>query len=67
MRENGERMIEFFNNAAHVVNARKLDSPTRWTIVYGYRNPGEESTARCVTEEFEQNPHPGTEQLVSLY
>ena len=56
-----------WTHAAHAVNARKLDSPTRWTIVYGYRNPGAESPARNITTEFEQNPYPGTEQLVSLY
>ena len=59
--------ILMWTHAAHAVNARKLDSPTRWTIVYGYRNPGVESPARNITTEFEQNPYPGTEQLVSLY
>ncbi len=59
--------MEFFNNAAHAVNARKLDSPTRWTIVYGYRNLGEESPSRHITEEFEQTPYPGTASLLSSY
>ena len=59
--------ILMWTHAAHAVNARKFDSPTRWTIVYGYRNPGEESTARRITKDFEQNPSPGVEKLVSLY
>ena len=58
-------VILMWIHAAHAVNARKLDSPTRWTIVYGYRNPGEESSSRHITEEFEQNPYPGTAFLLN--
>ena len=59
--------ILMWTHVAHTVNARKLDSPTRWTIVYGYRNPGEESSSRHITEEFEQTPYPGTASLLSSY
>ena len=59
--------ILMWTHAAHAVNARKLDSPTRWTIVCGYRNPGAKSAAHHITEKFERNPLPDTEKLLSFY
>jgi hypothetical protein len=35
--------------------------------VYAYRNPGRESRARWITEEFERYPPEGTEGLMSLF
>ena len=52
---------------AHVANARQSGSPTRWTVVYAYRNPGVLSSTRWVSKEFEQNPPPGLESLLPLY
>jgi len=53
--------------ALHAVSPRRHDSATRWTVVYAYRNPGETSHARWITEEFERNPPPGAESLMPLY
>lgn len=59
-------VIPLWTHAAHAVDARKIDSSIRWAIVYSYRNPGEESSARYITEEFEQNPFLDTPPLLSL-
>ena len=59
-------VILMWTHAAHAVSARNPDSPTRWAVVYGYRNPGAESSARCVTTWFEQQ-HTEAASLMSLY
>ena len=54
-------------HAAHAVSPRRPGSDTRWAVVYAYRNPGQPSRARWISEEFERNPSPGAEGLMSLY
>ena len=46
-------MILMWTHALHGVTPRKPTSPTRWTVVYGYRNPGRPSKARWISEEFD--------------
>ncbi|MBW3625808.1 MAG: phytanoyl-CoA dioxygenase family protein [Armatimonadetes bacterium] len=60
-------VILMWTHAAHAVRPRKPDSFTRWAVVYAYRNPGEPSRARWISEEFERTPPEGTERLMSLY
>ena len=60
-------VILMWTHAAHGVTPRKPASNTRWTVVYAYRNPGEPSAARWITEDFEQAGCPGTEGLMGLY
>ena len=60
-------VVLMWTHAAHAVRPRQPGSRTRWAVVYAYRNPGEPSRARWVTEDFERNPPPGTEGLMSLY
>jgi hypothetical protein len=60
-------VILMWTHAAHAVRPRLPDSPTRWTAVYAYRNPGRESRARWISEAFEASPPPGAEGLMSLY
>jgi hypothetical protein len=60
-------VVLMWTHALHGVTPRRPDSPTRWTVVYAYRNPGRPSRSRWITEQFEQNPPPGTEQLMRLY
>ncbi|MEZ4870159.1 MAG: phytanoyl-CoA dioxygenase family protein [Caldilineaceae bacterium] len=56
-----------WTHAAHGVNPRLPDSPTRWTVVYAYRNPGRPSRARWISEAYERKQIPGAEGLMSLY
>ncbi|MBV9868995.1 MAG: phytanoyl-CoA dioxygenase family protein [Abitibacteriaceae bacterium] len=56
-----------WTHAAHAVTPRQPQSETRWAVVYAYRNPGATSRARWITEEFERQPPPGAEGLMSLY
>ena len=60
-------VILMWTHAAHGVTPRSPDSDTRWCIVYAYRNPGEPSAARWISEEFERRQVPGNEGLMSLY
>ena len=60
-------VILMWTHALHGVTPRKPSSPTRWTVVYAYRNPGRPSKARWISEEFERRGLPGTEGLMSLY
>lgn len=60
-------VILMWTHAAHSVTPRLPDSETRWTVVYAYRNPGEPSPARWITEPFERSNVPGAEGLMSLY
>lgn len=60
-------VILMWTHALHGVTPRKPDSATRWTVVYGYRNPGQPSISRWISDEFERNPVPGAEGLMSLY
>lgn len=60
-------VVLMWTHAAHAVWPRQPGSPTRWTVVYAYRNPGVESRARWITEAFERQPPPGTQGLMSLY
>ena len=59
-------VVLMWTHAAHAVTPRKEASDTRWTVVYAYRNPGEPSHARWITEEFEANASAGP-GLMSLY
>lgn len=60
-------VVLMWTHAAHAVNPRLPDSPTRWAVVYAYRNPGRPSRARWVTEAYERKAIPGAEGLMSLY
>jgi hypothetical protein len=60
-------VILMWTHAAHAVSPRQTDTHTRWAVVYAYRNPGEESRARWITEAFERQPIEGAEGLMSLY
>lgn len=60
-------VVLMWTHALHGVTPRKPSSPTRWTVVYAYRNPGQPSRARWISEEFEQSSLPGAEGLMSLY
>lgn len=60
-------VILMWTHAAHGVTPRKEQSDTRWCVVYAYRNPGEPSGARWITESFESSQLQGTEGLMSLY
>ena len=60
-------VILMWTHALHGVTARRANSETRWTVVYAYRNPGQPSKARWITEAFEKSELPGTEGLMSLY
>jgi hypothetical protein len=60
-------VVLMWTHAAHAVRPRLPDSPTRWTVVYAYRNPGRESRARWISEAFEASPPAGAEGLMSLY
>ncbi len=60
-------VVLMWTHAAHAVNPRLPDSPTRWAVVYAYRNPGRPSRARWITEAYEKKPIPGAEGLLSLY
>ena len=60
-------VILMWTHAAHAVNPRLPGSPTRWAVVYAYRNPGLPSRARWITEAYEKKPIPGAEGLMSLY
>jgi len=59
-------VIIMWTHAAHGVTARRPDSVTRWCVVYAYRNPGEPSGARWITERFENAGIHGTDGLMSL-
>jgi hypothetical protein len=60
-------VILMWTHALHGVTPRRPGSPTRWTVVYGYRNPGQPSRARWISEQFERRDLPGTQGLMSLY
>ena len=60
-------VVLMWTHAAHGVNARKEGSDMRWCVVYAYRNPGRESRARWLSEEFEKKHIEGAEGLMSLY
>jgi hypothetical protein len=60
-------VILMWTHALHGVAPRRAGSDTRWTVVYGYRNPGQPSRARWISEQFEQSSPPGTEGLMGLY
>ena len=60
-------VVLMWTHAAHGVNGRKMGSDTRWCVVYAYRNPGRESRARWLSEEFEKKRMVGAEGLMSLY
>lgn len=56
-----------WTHAAHAVNPRQPNSPTRWAVVYAYRNPGRPSLARWITPAYERKAIPGAEGLMGLY
>jgi len=60
-------VILMWTHAAHAVNPRLPDSPTRWAVVYAYRNPGRPSRARWISEAYEKKLISGAKGLMSLY
>jgi hypothetical protein len=60
-------VVLMWTHALHAVTPRAPSSPTRWAVVYAYRNPGQPSRARWLSEDFEKSQLPGTEGLMSLY
>ena len=60
-------VVLMWTHAAHAVTPRQPNSPTRWAVVYAYRNPGRPSLARWITEAYERKTIPGAEGLMSLY
>lgn len=60
-------VILMWTHALHGVTPRRAGSDTRWTVVYGYRNPGQPSRSRWISEAFEQRGLPGAEGLMGLY
>lgn len=60
-------VVLMWTHAAHAVRPRRSQNTTRWTVVYGYRNPGRPSRSRWITKRFEKRPIPGAEGLMSLY
>jgi phytanoyl-CoA dioxygenase PhyH len=60
-------VILMWTHALHGVVPRKPESSTRWTVVYAYRNPGQPSRSRRISEEFERKGVEGAEGLLSLY
>jgi hypothetical protein len=60
-------VVLMWTHAAHAVNPRQPNSPTRWAVVYAYRNPGRPSRARWISEAYERKPILGAEGLLSLY
>lgn len=60
-------VVLMWTHAAHAVNPRLPHSPTRWAVVYAYRNPGRPSRARWISEAYEHKAIPGAEGLLSLY
>ncbi|MEM7016571.1 MAG: phytanoyl-CoA dioxygenase family protein [Pseudomonadota bacterium] len=60
-------VIVMWTHALHGVNAKQADSPRRYCVVYAYRNPGEPSVARWISDAYEKKSIPGTEGLMSLY
>lgn len=60
-------VVLMWTHAAHAVNPRLPDSPTRWCVVYAYRNPGRPSLARWISPTYEQKVIPGAEGLLALY
>lgn len=60
-------VVLMWTHAAHAVTPRKPNSPTRWSVVYAYRNPGAPpSAARWISPAFEQSPPPGAESLMPV-
>ena len=51
----------------HGVTANTRQHGTRWTVVYGYRNPGEPSPSRWISESFEHSAPADAKGLMSLY
>jgi hypothetical protein len=60
-------VVLMWTHAAHAVNPRLPNSPTRWCVVYAYRNPGRPSLARWISPAYEKKVIPGAEGLLSLY
>ena len=60
-------VVLMWTHAAHGVNARKVGSDTRWCVVFAYRNPGQPSRARWLSEGFENKDISGAKGLMSLY
>ena len=55
-----------WTHAAHAVSPRQPGRDTRWTVVYGYRNPGAMPEERWITPAFEQKMIPEAERLMRL-
>jgi hypothetical protein len=60
-------VVLMWTHSLHGVTPRRPTSPTRWAVVYAYRNPGRPSRSRWISEQFEKSPPAGTEGLMSLY
>jgi hypothetical protein len=56
-----------WTHALHGVTAKLPNTDTRRAIVYAYRNPGEPSKARWISEDFEKKRIAGVEELLPLY
>lgn len=60
-------VVLMWTHAAHAVTPRLEGSETRWCVVFAYRNPGERSEARWISEAFERKAIPGADGLMPLY
>jgi|TARA_B110000240_G_scaffold195034_1_gene243773 hypothetical protein len=60
-------VIMMWTHALHGVTAKLPNTDTRRAIVYAYRNPGEPSKARWISEDFEKKRIAGVEELLPLY
>ena len=60
-------VVLMWTHAAHAVTPRRDASDTRWCVVFAYRNPGEPSEARWISEAFERKRIVGAEGLMTLY
>jgi hypothetical protein len=60
-------VVLMWTHALHGVVPRQPNSPTRWTVVYGFRNPGKPSKARWISPRFAARPIAGAHGLMDLY
>ncbi|HAK51521.1 MAG TPA: hypothetical protein DCM54_06405 [Gammaproteobacteria bacterium] len=60
-------VIVMWTHTLHGVTAKLPGTHTPHAVVYAYRNPGEPSEARWISEEFEKKSIPAGEELLPLY
>jgi hypothetical protein len=58
-------VVLMWTHTVHGVAPRRPGGPTRWAVVYGYRNPGRPSASRWVSPAFEARAGGGLERLLS--